>query len=164
LFVCTGNTCRSPLAEALCKRLLADRLGCDPAELEARGYTVRSAGVAALPGDTAARQAVEVAREHGADLSAHQSRPVNPELLANATHVVAVTRGHAVALMIRYPGVGPEPDLLGGPDDDLSDPIGGDLDQYRACAQTIRGHLERLLPGWLGRPNESDRREEQTGT
>ncbi|HVK15772.1 MAG TPA: hypothetical protein VM533_02425 [Fimbriiglobus sp.] len=163
LFICTGNTCRSPLAEALCKRLLADRLGCDPAELVARGYVVRSAGVAALPGDPAALPAVEVAREYGADLSAHQSRPVNPELLADATHVVAVTRGHAAALMMRFPGVGPEPGLLGGPDDDLSDPIGGDLEQYRACAHAIHGHLDRLLSGWLGRPTENDRPEERTG-
>ena len=44
LFVCTGNTCRSPLAEALCKRMLADRLGCEPGELEARGFVVRSGG------------------------------------------------------------------------------------------------------------------------
>lgn len=163
LFVCTGNTCRSPLAEALCKRMLADRLGCDPAELEARGFVVRSAGVAALPGDAAAAPAVEAARELGADLSAHQSRPVNPELLAAATHVVAVTRGHAEALLMRYPDIGPEPDLLGGPDDDLNDPIGGDLEQYRVCAHTIRGHLERLLPGWLSGPTEHDRPEERTG-
>lgn len=163
LFVCTGNTCRSPLAEALCRRLLADRLGCDPAELEARGYVVRSAGIAALPGDTAALPAVEVARELGADLSAHQSRPVNPELLAAATHVLAVTRGHAEALLMRYPGVGPEPDLLGG-SDDLDDPIGGDLEQYRACARVIRGHLERLLPGWLGEADrDTDRPEGQAG-
>ncbi|HET6576379.1 MAG TPA: hypothetical protein VFG68_22455, partial [Fimbriiglobus sp.] len=161
LFVCTGNTCRSPLAEALCKRLLADRLGCDPAELEAHGYVVRSAGVAALPGDPAALPAVEAAWELGADLSAHQSRPVNPELLAASTHVVAVTRGHAEALAMRYPGVGPEPDLLGGPDD-LDDPIGGDLEQYRACAQMIRGHLERLVPGWAA-SRDRDRPEGQTG-
>ncbi len=163
LFVCTGNTCRSPLAEALCKRMLADRLGCDPAELESRGYVVRSAGLAALPGDAAALPAVEAAWELGIDLSAHQSRPVNPELLATSTHVVAVTRGHAAVLMTQFPGVGPDPDLLCGPDDDLGDPIGGDLEQYRTCARTIRGHLERLTSGWLGGPNERDRPEERTG-
>jgi protein-tyrosine phosphatase len=164
LFVCTGNTCRSPLAEALCKRLLADRLGCDPAELEARGYVVRSAGVAALPGDAAALPAVVAARELGADLSAHQSRPVNPELLATSTHVVTVTRGHAESLVMRYPGVGPEPDLLVGTDDDLDDPIGGDLEQYRACARAIYSYLERLVPGWLRETDRDiDRPEGRTG-
>ena len=137
------------MAEALCKQLLAERLGCMPTELEARGYVVRSAGVSALAGDPAAGPAVEAVREFGADLTAHISRPVNPELLADATHVVAVTRAHAAMLLLRYPGIGPMPDLLGGPNADLGDPIGGDLDQYRYCAHTIRGHLERLVPGWL---------------
>lgn len=163
MFVCTGNTCRSPLAEALGKRLLADRLGCDPTELETRGYVVRSAGVSAYRGDPAAIPAVEVAREYGADLSAHESQPVNPELLTEATHVIAVTRAHAAAMLMRFPGIGPDPDLLCGPDDDLDDPIGGSLEQYRACAHTIRGHLERLIPGWLGETTGSERPEEQTG-
>jgi protein-tyrosine-phosphatase len=166
LFVCTGNTCRSPLAEALCKRMLADRLGCDPVELEARGFVIRSAGVAALPGDPASPAAVEAAREFGADLSGHTSRPVNPELLAAANQVVAMTRSHAAALAMRFPGVGPVPDLLCGPDDDLGDPIGGDLELYRACARTIRDHLQRLVADWVG-GRETDRdndRPEQTGT
>jgi protein-tyrosine-phosphatase len=163
LFVCTGNTCRSPLAEALCRRLLADRLGCDPGELEGRGYVVRSAGVAALPGDAASPPAVEAAREFGVDLAAHRSRPVNPELLAGATHVIAMTRAHAAVLEMRFPGVGPVPVLLCG-DDDLDDPIGGDLGLYRTCAETIRGHLGRLVEGWVGDENRADDRPEQIGT
>src|SRR5207253_2534389 len=50
VFVCTGNTCRSPLAEALCKKLLAERLGCAPQELPGRGFIVHSAGLAAMMG------------------------------------------------------------------------------------------------------------------
>jgi protein-tyrosine phosphatase len=150
LFVCTGNTCRSPLAEAVCKRLLADRLGCDPGELEAHGFVVRSAGVAAYLGDDPSPAAVEVARELGADLTAHRSRPVNPELLGEATHVVAMTGAHAAALAMRFPGVGPEPTLLCGDDGDLPDPIGGDLAVYRECAGVIRQYLERLVAGWVG--------------
>ncbi len=150
LFVCTGNTCRSPLAEALCKRLLADRLGCEPEQLASRGFVVRSAGVAAFPGDAPSEQSVIVAKEYGADLEAHRSQPVNPELLIEATHVLAMTSTHAALLAMRFAGVGPIPELLCGPGVDLDDPIGGDLDVYRACAETIRVHLERFLPGWLG--------------
>ena len=150
LFVCTGNTCRSPLAEALCKRMLADRLGCSPAELPSRGYVVRSAGVAALPGDVASGLAAVVGQEFGADLSEHRSRPLNSELLAEATDVVAMTRSHALAVTMRYPGAGPTPTLFCGDDPDLDDPIGGELEVYRNCARTIERHLDRLIREWLG--------------
>ena len=149
LFVCTGNTCRSPLAEALCKRRLADRLGVPVDELPTRGFVIRSAGVMAAAGDPASPEADEVAREYGADLSAHRSRPVDPELLAEATDVVAMTAAHAGLLMLRFPGVGPEPTLLCG-EDDLPDPIGCDRAVYRACAEIIVGQLDRLFGEWLG--------------
>ena len=145
LFVCTGNTCRSPLAAALCRTLLAARLGCEADELEARGWVVGSAGVAAWPGDPATPAAVLVAAEQGADLTAHRSRAVSAELLAGATRVVAMTRGHAATVAGRFPGVGPAPTLIGGPEDDLPDPIGGDLQVYRACADTLLAHLDRLV-------------------
>ena len=149
LFVCTGNTCRSPLAAALCRTLLAARLGCQPDELPARGWHVGSAGVAAWPGDPATPAAVLVASEHGADLLGHRSRAVSPELLAAATEVIAMTRGHAATVAARFPGVGPTPTLIGGPDDDLPDPIGGDLQVYRACADTLLAHLDRRLTEWV---------------
>ena len=155
LFVCTGNTCRSPLAEALCKRVLADRLGCDPVELEDRGVVVRSAGVAAFHGDAPSETAVVAAAEYGVDLSAHRSRPVNPELLADATDVVTMTRSHAAVLAYRFPGVGPEPAMLCGPDEDLPDPIGGDLEIYRACTAVIHARLEALAAGWLSELTET---------
>lgn len=150
LFICTGNTCRSPLAEGLAKRLLAAKLGCEPEELPVRGWLVHSAGVAATPGDAPSVQAVAVAAECGFDLSGHRSRPVNPGLLAEATDVIAVSRGHAAMLAVYYGGIGPVPVLLGGPDGDLPDPIGGDEAEYRRCAEAIEVHLTRYLAEWLG--------------
>jgi protein-tyrosine phosphatase len=150
LFVCTGNTCRSPLAEALAKKLLADRFGCAVGDLPRRGVWVMSAGVAAFGGSPASEESAAVAAEYGADLAAHRSRPVNPQLLAAADHVVAMTRAHAEALAGRYPGVGPAPRLLCG-DADLDDPIGAGLDVYRECARTIVRELERFLPEWTGK-------------
>lgn len=148
LFVCTGNTCRSPLAEALAKKMLADRMGCTPDELPARGYWVLSAGVAAYGGDPAATAARTVAGEFEADLNSHASRPVNPQLLLAADDVIAMTRGHLHALAARYPGVGPAVRLLCG-DEDLDDPIGADTEVYRQCARTIARHLERIISEWV---------------
>ena len=149
LFVCTGNTCRSPLAERLCRRLLADRLNCEPGELEARGFAVGSAGVMAYLGDIASPPAVVVAEELGAELADHLSRPVTPELLDGATDIIAMTVGHLELLAYRFPNVGPPPVPLSA-DGDIPDPIGGDLDEYRACARRIVEHLDRFITRWLG--------------
>src|SRR5207248_9298205 len=132
-----------------CRRLLAARLGVGEAELEGRGFVVRSAGLAAVPGDEATPEAAEVAREFGADLSAHRSRPVNPELLAGATDVVAMTAAHAAMLALQFPGLGPPPGLL-SPGGDLPDPFGSDLGVYRECARAIQAQLDRLVKEWLG--------------
>lgn len=149
LFICTGNTCRSPLAEAFCRQMLAERLQVPPEALDQRGFVVKSAGVAAFPGDEATPEASLVAREMGLDLSAHRSRPVNPELLASATDVIAMTSAHAAMLSLRFPGYGPPPVLL-SPTGDMPDPFGNDLGVYRTCAQAIQQHTERLVKEWLG--------------
>jgi protein-tyrosine phosphatase len=149
LFVCTGNTCRSPLAEGLAKKALADRLGCTAEELPRHGFWVLSAGVAAHAGAEAAMESVVVAAELGADLSGHASRPVNPQLLQAADDVIAMTHSHLHALAVRYPGFGPAARLLCG-DEDLDDPIGAGEEVYRACARTILRHLDRFLPEWVG--------------
>jgi L-threonylcarbamoyladenylate synthase len=148
-FVCTGNTCRSPLAEALAKVMLAQRLGCTVSELPARGFWVLSAGVAASHGDAASPESVATAAEHGADLSRHASRPVNPQLVMASDDVICMTRGHMRTLEARYSGIGPAPRLLCG-EEDLDDPIGAGPDVYRACATAIRRHLDRFLSEWVG--------------
>lgn len=149
LFVCTGNTCRSPMAEALCKAMLAERLHCQPEELEAQGFQIRSAGVMAYSGDRASPQSIEVALELVCDLAGHSSQPVNIELLSQATDVITMTRSHLQALVYRFPNIGPVPQLLCD-DMDLQDPIGSGLDEYRACAATIKNSLNKYLLEWLG--------------
>lgn len=146
LFVCTGNTCRSPMAQALCVKLLADRLGCEPREVPQRGIVVHSAGLSAMMGREASREAVAVAQEYGADLSQHQSRPLTLELLRQADHLFLMTAGHLLALNGLPEQVGPRPRLLSVDGADVVDPFGGDLDDYRLCARQIHECLERLLP------------------
>ena len=103
----------------------------------------------AYDGDSATPEAAFVAGELGAELSEHRSRTLSVELLEQATDVIAMTDGHRGLLRMRFGAIGPEPRLLCGADD-LPDPIGGSLDEYRACARVIAGQLDRLLPEWLG--------------
>jgi protein-tyrosine phosphatase len=159
VFVCTGNTCRSPLAEALCKKMLAERLGCAIEELPRRGFLVRSAGLAAMRGNGAAPEALEAARELGADLSGHVAQPVTAELVAQADYLVAMTQSHVRALIERYPiggtptadartpvFTGSLPRILFPEDGDVADPVGCDSPVYQECARQIAGYLERLIP------------------
>jgi protein-tyrosine phosphatase len=144
VFVCTGNTCRSPMAEALFRRRLVDRLGCAPEDLVNKGFCVLSAGLSAMMGGEAAPEAVEVARSFGADLAAHRSQPLTPELAAQADCLVAMTRGHVRALEHHFPRLGARPRLL-DPAGDVADPIGCDRAVYEECGQQIWQHLEALV-------------------
>jgi protein-tyrosine phosphatase len=143
-FICTGNTCRSPMAAAICKKLLSDRLGCAEDELPARGFLILSGGVSAFRGEPAPPEAQNVVQAMGADLSSHESRPVSPDLLAQADYIFTMTQGHMQMLTESYPDLKLSPQLLCG-DADLEDPLGGDENVYSECAQTIRHHVQRLL-------------------
>jgi len=147
LLVCTGNTCRSPIAEALCRRLLAGRLGCSSDELDERGVIVISAGIAAMAGGRASAEAVEVAAEMGLDLSGHQSQPLTEPLVRHADMIYTMTRAHREAIVAQWPGAAERTWLLGTDGTDISDPIGGLVGQYRRCAAQIQQELSSRLDG-----------------
>lgn len=146
VFVCTGNTCRSPMAEALCKKLLADRLGCTPAELPAHGFVVLSAGISAFLGGEAAPEAVEITRELGADLANHRSRPLSADILDQADFIFTMTQGHLQILQGLNRNLASTPQLLSTGGLDVEDPIGKERAVYQQCAQQILQLLEQRLP------------------
>ncbi|HMO26796.1 MAG TPA: Sua5/YciO/YrdC/YwlC family protein [Tepidisphaeraceae bacterium] len=149
LFVCSGNTCRSPMAESIARQILRDKLGGDDAALEKHGVTVMSAGTFALPGGRATPQAVEAVRGIGADLERHRSRPLSVELIHSADYIYAMGRSHAAAIQALVPSASGKLLTL-DPDGDIDDPIGGDHALYRSLAERMRGLIEhRLAEGIL---------------
>ncbi len=126
LFICTGNTCRSPMAEGFFRSQ----------EGEARtGLAAASAGLYTTGGMPASEFAVTAARERGADISNHHSRLLNQGVLNNAKYIFCMTAAHYDHLLEQYPGVREKTYLLA--DEDIADPFGGDLMAYRIAADEI---------------------------
>jgi L-threonylcarbamoyladenylate synthase len=140
LFVCSGNTCRSPMAEALTRQILAKKLGITEAELEKKGLSVLSAGSFAMPGAKAATPAIEALKPLGADLSKHRSRPLSVELIHQADVIYVMSRNHGQSVVGLVPSAAEKVVTL-DPDRDIDDPIGGDLGLY----QTLAGQLQNLI-------------------
>lgn len=145
LFVCTGNTCRSPMAEGLFRKLLADRLKCLEDELVDRGYMVVSAGVAAGPGSPSSPEAVEILSERGVDISGHASQQVTPQLLSQADQIFTMTRSHREMLVREFPEVAQRVKLISRNGSDVIDPMGAGMKEYRRCADQIEKYVQDIV-------------------
>jgi tRNA threonylcarbamoyl adenosine modification protein (Sua5/YciO/YrdC/YwlC family) len=141
VLVCTGNTCRSPMAEMLLKKRLAERLGCKISELDDRGVVVMSAGTTAQAGGRSAPEAVETLKARGLDLSQHESQPLSERIVRFADVIIAMTRGHRQAILEAWPEAEPRVHLMSRGCGDVADPIGGPLELYRKCAEQLDAYL-----------------------
>jgi protein-tyrosine phosphatase len=144
LFVCSGNTCRSPMAEAIARKYLAERLSVSPEDLELKGVNVISAGSYAMPGARAAAPAVEALGAMGMDLSRHRSRPLSVELIHQADMIFTMSQNHARAVASLVPAAADRVSTL-DPEGDIEDPIGGDVPLYMEVAERIRMLIEKRL-------------------
>lgn len=147
LFVCTGNTCRSPMAALLMRRVLDKRGRPD--------IMVESAGLAAHH-EPASRNAIaamaEVDKEYGAQLSLHESRQATPEMLKDADCIAVMNRNHAATAVI----MGADPlkvhILSAGDEEGIPDPYGGSLENYRQTRDALEKAVEALADQLLNDP------------
>lgn len=145
LFVCTGNTCRSPMAEGLCRRLLAERLGCPADALEDQRVMIMSAGVAAMSGGRATAEAVAAMSAFGVDLRFHETQPLTEALVRYADLIYTMTQSHRQAVVAQWPSAAERTRVLAVDGSDICDPIGGPLERYQRCAQQIQAELKVRL-------------------
>jgi glycine hydroxymethyltransferase len=142
LFVCTGNICRSPIAEGLFRRLIGNR----------KDIEVASAGVHAVRGQPPSLYAVQVCDADGVDISNQRSQPLTPDLVERATHIFAMTGAHLETIHMLFPHGAEKTFLLREFEEagatcwrDVPDPIGMGRDVYETCARTISNALPSVL-------------------
>ncbi len=150
LLVCTGNTCRSPMAEALLRKLITERFANQFSEGQPAPAVAISAGLSAFPGGPASPEAVAVMKQRGLSLVHHQSRAVTDRLISHADLVLTMTRSHRSAIVQRWPEMASKTHLLSDNGGDVSDPFGGPESVYAACAVQI----EEFLRGWVDQIQE----------
>lgn len=162
LFICTGNTCRSPFAEAMFRKMLREKY-----QERADNIEVLSAGTYAFPGVTPPPNAVRISRKFGVDISSHKSRVVHLNLMETADQIFCMTSRHKSHLVSKFPwfedkifvlkkyaeGIVEEkatPEHLSETDDsyDIEDPIGQGLEVYTDIFGQVQDCLEKVIHRW----------------
>ena len=143
LFICTGNICRSPMAEGIFRHILKGRR---------RDVQVMSAGIGAMEGQPPSPHAVQAVKELGIDISKQRSRQLTAELVQGADYIFGMTHSHVDTVFLLYPQAAEKTFLLREFDDtldifekDISDPIGGSYEVYLNCRDQIEQGIASLL-------------------
>lgn len=139
LFVCSGNTCRSPMAEGLFNHA-AERAGLK--------WRASSAGLFVMPGSQVSENSVAALSEQGIDISAHKPAQLTPELVDSADLVLTMSDTHRRIIAGMISGAADKVFTLGvyaGTAEEISDPFGGDKERYRNCMHEIKRCVDAVI-------------------
>jgi protein-tyrosine-phosphatase len=142
LFVCSGNTCRSPLAEQILKHRIKKK--------NLKGVNVSSAGTGAMEGMPASEGAKNAARKLGISMAGFRSKPLTGRRVARADLILTMTRDHRDEIGLRWPDAAEKTyvlsDYTGSGRGDVDDPMCGPPGAYIACAADLSDEISRMLP------------------
>ena len=142
LFVCSGNTCRSPMAAGIVRKYLAEKAGCPLDQVEEKGYKILSAGTIGITGMPATAQAAAVCEARGIDIKDHKSSALSQGLIESSDVIYAMSRTHAKQIAALCPGAADKCKLL-AENVDIPDPIGQPVEVYENVAVMIEKAVKK---------------------
>jgi protein-tyrosine-phosphatase/tRNA A37 threonylcarbamoyladenosine synthetase subunit TsaC/SUA5/YrdC len=151
LFVCTGNTCRSPMAQAMMNRKIAEKFSRQFGAKDLPIFAM-SAGVAAYGGEPASQGAQQAIKKYGSSLEKHHSNQLTLEMIDQADLILTMGSRHKHVIVSQWPSATGKVHMISPDGGEIADPFGGPLEIYAKCAEQLDKHTDY----WIDRMNVSD--------